>query len=99
MASMTKKDAAVQVWGVASRLRKHLQGDEEVNFEILFLIGIAKELDPGNRRYIEDEVKWTMDDGPAVKGKLRNLIEHPGTPIHEREAAVRMLAKLRAKES
>jgi hypothetical protein len=94
---MTKKDAAVQVWGVASRLRKYMQGDEEIDFEVLFLVGIAKMLDPGNRRYIEDEVKWTMDDGPAVLGKLRNLIEHPDTPVHEREAAVRMLAKLKAR--
>jgi hypothetical protein len=92
---MTKKDAAVQVWGVATRLRVLLQGDEDVDFEVLYLLDIACELDPGNRRYIDDRVQWSIDDKPGVRVKLRKLIDHPGTPQPEREAALRALDRLK----
>jgi hypothetical protein len=91
---MTKKDAAIQVWGVARRLRDHAKGDDMIDFEVLFLLGIARELDPMNRRYVEDEVAWSIDDAPSVRVKLRNLIDHPSTPQPEREAALRAMQRM-----
>lgn len=95
---MTKKDAAVQVWGVARRLRKYAQGDETIDSEVLFLLGIAEDLDPKNDRYVSDYVEWMIDDAPSVKVKLRNLIEHPETPTTERDAAVRALHRLKQRD-
>jgi hypothetical protein len=95
---MTKKDAARQIFGVASRLRRSpVRGDETVDFEVLFLLSIARDLDPATYRYREAEVDWSIDDAPSVETKLRTLIERPDTPTAEREAAVLALDRRRRK--
>ncbi len=97
---MTKKDAARQIFGVASRLRRSaVRGDETVDFEVLFLCGLARDLDPSDRRYVEAEVEWSIDDAPSVETKLRSLIESPATPTAEREAAVLALERKRRASS
>lgn len=92
---MTKKDAAVQVFYVAKQIRDAMGGDEDADAWVMHLMSVVRDLDPQTERYDVAYAKWLMDDDVSVRTKLRNLIEHPGTPQPEREAALRALDRLK----
>ena|SRR3990167_1401158 len=88
---MTKKDAAARLFYVARLIRVELEGDEAADTWAMLIDGIAHDLDPQNPRYVET---YSRASRIALRVKLRRLIEHPETPQHEREAAVRALYRL-----
>lgn len=94
---MTKKDAALHLLGIALAMNGAMGGDEGVDVWTTSLLWIAADLDPGivaHRRYID-----AVADSDAVETKLRRLIEHPGTPTGEREAAVSALDRVRRRRT
>ena len=90
---MTKKEAASRAFFVAHLIRERLGDDEDAAVWVLMLEYLAVDLDPQNVRYLHAAAEEIR---PTVRSKLRRLIEHPATPLHEREAAVRALARLEA---
>ena len=89
---MTKKIAAAHVYYVAQLIRERMGGDEDADIWVLLLEGLAHDLDPQKRRYIEEP--YLREPRVARQVKLRRLIDHPATPQFEREAAVRALARV-----
>ena len=93
----TKKDAAMQAMIIARQLRALETGDEEIEDAVQRLLWLARDLYPA----IDDHpwyAKLAYGDEPQTGtiAKLRQLIEHPETGSHERDNAVRRLARLRA---
>lgn len=90
---MVKADAAVHLLGVARSIYSASAGDEEAEVWIMLLLWIAEGLDPKitRRRAYGEIVSGSVD---SRRAKLRRLIEHPGTPTAEREAAVAALHRI-----
>jgi hypothetical protein len=88
---MTKRDAASTTYWIAKLIRDTMGDDEDANVWVLLLEGVARNLDPDRAR--DYSVLWASK--PSKQRLLRNLIEHPDTPSHERDAAVLALHRLR----
>lgn len=91
---MTKKEAAARAFFVAYSIREKMGDDEDAAVWIFLLEYLAVDLDPKNLRYLHAAAE---EPQPSVRSKLRRLIEHPTTPLGEREAAVRALNRLETK--
>lgn len=90
---MTKADAAVQIFYVSKLIREKLGGDEEADAWSEQLLWTAHGLDPRNERYT---LALSRETPISKTVKLRRLIDHPGTPQREREAALQALSRLTA---
>lgn len=93
----TKKEAALGLLGLALTMYRARPGDENTDLWILRVLWAADSLDPKiihHDRY--SEIVTGLYDAPLPReAKLRQLIEHPQTPTHEREAAVAALDRVR----
>jgi hypothetical protein len=88
---VTKKEAAAHLFFVAKLIREEMEGDDEADMWIMLVESIAHDLDPRNPRYVET---YLRERRISRRLRIRRLIEHPLTPPHEREAAVRALHRI-----
>jgi hypothetical protein len=91
----TKREASMEALAIARGIADHWGEPDEATIWVLRLLWLAGALNP---QAIEHPAyrKLSSFDGDDRRAKLRRVIEHPQTPAHEREAAVRALARIRA---
>jgi hypothetical protein len=99
----TKKDAALDLLGLAREIDLALAGDEEADGWVLRILWLIRDLYPGIEARggtvarVYSELLLGNGERSSRETKIRALIEHPATPGPERENAVRRLAALRSK--
>lgn len=93
----TKKDSAAELVVIARMIHQEMAGDEDADGWVQHLLTVARGLDPmiSYGRLSDVYFELLVSEKETTKTKLRRLIEHPGTPTIEREAAVAALARIR----